>query len=66
MAARPGKAFAVRRAATIIKTSGSIRTIPQIILLGSDQGAIITVNGGETWSSWFNQPTAQLYHVGRG
>ncbi|MDT5062331.1 MAG: hypothetical protein QOH63_2790 [Acidobacteriota bacterium] len=35
-----------------------------IILLGSDQGAIITVNGGQTWSSWYNQPTAQLYHVG--
>jgi photosystem II stability/assembly factor-like uncharacterized protein len=34
-----------------------------IILLGSDQGAIITVNGGDTWSSWFNQSTAQLYHV---
>ena len=35
----------------------------KILLLVSDQGAIITVNGGETWSSWFNQPTAQLYHV---
>src|SRR5205085_8050077 len=34
-----------------------------MILLGSDQGAIITLNGGETWSSWYNQPTAQLYHV---
>ena len=34
-----------------------------IILLVSDQGAIITVNGGESWSSWFNQPTAQLYHA---
>jgi photosystem II stability/assembly factor-like uncharacterized protein len=34
-----------------------------IILLGSDQGAIISVNGGGTWSSWYNQPTAQLYHV---
>jgi photosystem II stability/assembly factor-like uncharacterized protein len=34
-----------------------------IILLGSDQGAIISVNGGRTWSSWYNQPTAQLYHV---
>ncbi|MDQ6787856.1 MAG: glycoside hydrolase, partial [Acidobacteriota bacterium] len=34
-----------------------------IILLGSDQGAIISVNGGTTWSSWYNQPTAQLYHV---
>jgi len=36
---------------------------PQIILLAVDQGATITVNGGETWSSWYNQPTAQLYHV---
>ncbi|HEY0407417.1 MAG TPA: hypothetical protein VGC89_16915 [Pyrinomonadaceae bacterium] len=35
-----------------------------IILLGSDQGAIISVNGGRSWSSWYNQPTAQLYHVG--
>jgi photosystem II stability/assembly factor-like uncharacterized protein len=35
-----------------------------VILLGSDQGAIITVNGGQSWSSWYNQPTAQLYHVG--
>jgi photosystem II stability/assembly factor-like uncharacterized protein len=37
---------------------------PDIILLPGDQGAILTVNGGKTWSSWFNQPTAQLYHVG--
>ncbi|MGH9454571.1 MAG: WD40/YVTN/BNR-like repeat-containing protein, partial [Terriglobia bacterium] len=36
---------------------------PNIILLGSDQGAIITVNGGQSWSSWYNQPTAQMYHA---
>jgi photosystem II stability/assembly factor-like uncharacterized protein len=36
---------------------------PDVILLASDQGAVITVNGGRTWSSWYNQPTAQLYHV---
>src|ERR1035438_9649932 len=36
---------------------------PNILLEVSDQGAIITVNGGETWSSWYNQPTAQMYHV---
>jgi photosystem II stability/assembly factor-like uncharacterized protein len=36
---------------------------PVIIALSSDQGAIISVNGGETWSSWYNQPTAQFYHV---
>ncbi len=36
---------------------------PQIIGIVSDQGAIITVNGGESWSSWYNQSTAQMYHV---
>lgn len=36
---------------------------PDIILIAADQGAIITVNGGESWSSWYNQPTAQMYHV---
>jgi photosystem II stability/assembly factor-like uncharacterized protein len=36
---------------------------PDTILLVSDQGAIVTVNGGITWSSWYNQPTAQFYHV---
>ena len=35
----------------------------KIMLVTGDQGAIITVNGGETWSSWYNQPSAQLYHV---
>ncbi|HSP34510.1 MAG TPA: glycoside hydrolase, partial [Thermoanaerobaculia bacterium] len=33
------------------------------ILIASDQGAIITVNGGQSWSSWYNQPTAQMFHV---
>jgi photosystem II stability/assembly factor-like uncharacterized protein len=36
---------------------------PNIILLVSDQGALVTVNGGASWGSWYNQPTAQLYHV---
>jgi photosystem II stability/assembly factor-like uncharacterized protein len=36
---------------------------PDIILLAGDQGAIVTLNGGATWSSWYNQPTAQFYHV---
>jgi photosystem II stability/assembly factor-like uncharacterized protein len=34
-----------------------------ILIIGSDQGATITVNGGRTWSTWYNQPTAQFYHV---
>ena len=37
---------------------------PKTIALVADQGAVITLNGGQTWSSWFNQPTAQLYHIG--
>jgi len=36
---------------------------PQIMLIACDQGAIVTVNGGESFSSWYNQPTAQFYHV---
>ena len=37
---------------------------PDIILLTADQGAIISVNGGKTWSnSWYAEPTAQFYHV---
>ena len=32
-------------------------------ILGVDQGALVTLNGGVTWSSWFNQPTGQFYHV---
>jgi photosystem II stability/assembly factor-like uncharacterized protein len=35
----------------------------QIIALTADQGAVISVNAGATWSSWYNQPTAQFYHV---
>jgi photosystem II stability/assembly factor-like uncharacterized protein len=34
------------------------------IALVGDQGGIISVNNGATWSSWLNQPTAQLYHIG--
>jgi len=62
MRGRPGQAFEARREATITRTFGSI---PQTQKRSHrrDQGAIITVNGGETWSSWYNQPTAQIYHV---
>jgi len=38
-------------------------TDPDRQILGVDQGTLITQNGGMTWSSWFNQPTAQIYHV---
>ncbi len=36
---------------------------PLRMVMGCDQGAIVTRNAGETWSSWYNQPTGQFYHV---
>ncbi|HWZ45377.1 MAG TPA: hypothetical protein VNW97_18020, partial [Candidatus Saccharimonadales bacterium] len=36
---------------------------PRRMIFGSDQGAGVSVDGGHTWSSWFNQPTGQFYHV---
>ena len=33
------------------------------MLLGVDQGAIVTLDGGKTWSSWYNQSTEQVYHL---
>jgi len=36
---------------------------PDVMILTVDQGAIVTANGGQTWSSWYNQPTAAFYHV---
>ena len=36
---------------------------PDRRILGVDQGTLVTLNGGATWSTWFNQPTGQFYHV---
>jgi photosystem II stability/assembly factor-like uncharacterized protein len=36
---------------------------PNRMILASDQGAVVTLDGAKTWSSWYNQPTAELYHV---
>lgn len=36
---------------------------PRRMISGVDQGTIVTLNGGKTWSTWYNQPTAQFYHV---
>lgn len=33
------------------------------MILGSDQGAIVSMDGGHTWTDWFTQPTGQFYHV---
>jgi len=36
---------------------------PTLMVLGSDQGVTVSLDRAKTWSSWLNQPTAQLYHV---
>jgi photosystem II stability/assembly factor-like uncharacterized protein len=33
------------------------------LILGVDQGTTISLDHGVTWTTWYNQPTAQLYHV---
>ncbi len=36
---------------------------PKRMIVANDQGTVVSVNAGATWSSWNNQPTAQFYHV---
>lgn len=36
---------------------------PDHMITGSDQGVVVTVDGGAHWSSWYNQPTGQMYHL---
>ncbi len=38
-------------------------TNPARMILGSDQGATVSLDEGRTWSSWYNQPTGQIYHL---
>ena len=38
-------------------------TNSQRLFLGVDQGAIISLDGGKSWTTWYNQPTGQLYHL---
>ncbi len=35
-------------------------TMPDVMIMTSDQGAVVTLNGGSSWSSWYNQPTARV------
>jgi photosystem II stability/assembly factor-like uncharacterized protein len=36
---------------------------PEYMVTAADQGTIVSVNGGKSWSGWYNQPTGQFYHV---
>jgi photosystem II stability/assembly factor-like uncharacterized protein len=38
-------------------------TNPKRMIEGNDGGANVSVDGGETWTSEMNQPTAQFYHI---
>src|ERR1700690_4567333 len=33
------------------------------MLVGSDQGASVTLDNGRTWSLWYTEPISQVYHV---
>ena len=33
------------------------------VILGSDQGVVVSLDRAKTWSTWYNQSTAQIYHV---
>ena len=34
---------------------------PEHMIAASDQGTVVSSNGGQTWSDWYNQPTGQFY-----
>ena len=36
---------------------------PGRMITGADQGAALTLNGGRTWTDWYNQPTGQFYKI---
>jgi photosystem II stability/assembly factor-like uncharacterized protein len=36
---------------------------PDHLITASDQGTVVTVDGGAHWSDWYNQPTGQFYHL---
>ena len=33
------------------------------MLVGSDQGASVTLDDGKTWSLWYTEPISQVYHI---
>ena len=36
---------------------------PDHMATASDQGTVVSVDGGKSWSDWYNQPTGQFYHL---
>lgn len=33
------------------------------MVLSSDQGTVVSLDGANTWTTWYNQPTAEIYHI---
>jgi photosystem II stability/assembly factor-like uncharacterized protein len=33
------------------------------MVLSSDQGTVVSVDGAKSWSTWYNQPTAEIYRI---
>ena len=62
-AAEPARSSGARRAATTIISSGSIPSIPITWQPRAIRAWSVSVDDGRTWSSWYNQPTAQFYHL---
>ena len=46
-----------------LRISASQGCLSSEMILGADQGASVSLNAGHTWSTWYNQPTGQMYHV---
>ena len=36
---------------------------PNILIVVADQGGVVSANRGASWSNWYTQPTAAMYHV---
>jgi photosystem II stability/assembly factor-like uncharacterized protein len=36
---------------------------PEYMIAASDQGSVVSINGGASWSSWYNVPTGQFYYL---
>ena len=36
---------------------------PEVMVIGNDGGAQVSLNGGGSWSTMYNQPTAEIYRV---
>ena len=47
----------------IITSSGLTRTDTKRMVQANDGGGTVTFDGGNSWSTIYNQPTAQMYHV---